>query len=173
MEPDQLVGLALRPQSEFEWEDLLVRVELMPRALRVTMDEVGASREAATLLDSLLQRELVVARFLEAAADRAGVLGVRHPGESREPAPDVPISAVGDPAQGLVYQADTLEHFNSVRARSFAMMQRRGIDVWNWSGPVEDGSVATVYQVLTDLVRSDVDILAALRRTRAGSGYAC
>lgn len=173
MGPERLDDGALRPESEFEWEDLLVRLELMPRALRVTMGEVGASREVDSLLEALLKRELVVARFLEAAADRAAPAGAGHRPEDPAPLPTSPTAASDDETQGLVYQADTLERFTSIRARSFAMMQRRGIDVWAWSGPLEDGSVATVYQVLADLVRSDVDTLAALRRTRAGAGNAC
>lgn len=169
MGPERLGDRALRPESEFEWEDLLVRLELMPRALRVTMGEVGANREADLLLHALLKKELVVARFLEAAADRAAPAGAGHRFQDPAPPPTSPAAA----SQDLAYQADTLDHFTSLRARSFAMMQRRGIDVWAWSGPLEDGSVATVYQVLADLVRSDVDTLAALRRTRAGAGNAC
>ena len=41
MTPDDLLKLPARPESEVEWEDLLVRLELMPKALRVELEHPG------------------------------------------------------------------------------------------------------------------------------------
>ena len=52
-----------------EWEDLLVRLEIMPRSLRGTLED--SRRDEAGLretLEELLDRELRVGRWLERAA---------------------------------------------------------------------------------------------------------
>ena len=49
-----------------------------------------------------------------------------------------------------------------MRARNFAMVQRRGVDVWEWAGEL-DGVRVTVYQLLSWLMRRDAEALAALR----------
>jgi hypothetical protein len=61
------------------------------------------------------------------------------------------------------------DRFAAVRARNFAMVQRRGVDVWEWAGEL-DGLRVTVYQLLSWLMRSDAALLAALRGPRLAAG---
>ena len=131
------------PPTVAEWEDLLVRVEIMPRALRATLD--GGDEEVVSgTLGQLLAREQAVGEWLEIAAGTAE--GTPHP----------PRPVHGD--------ARTLaERFTAVRARNFAMVQRRGVDVWEWVGETPGGDRLSVYQLLTALVQSDGEALAGIR----------
>ena len=147
MTSEALAGLPPRPPSVAEWEDLLVRFEIMPRALRAALDAPAAGRErVAATLRELLSREREVGRWLETAAGWT-------PSESSAPAP---ADAELDPRE-------LADRFAGVRARNFAMLQRRGVDVWEWSGVTRDGAPATVYQLLSWMLRADALALAALR----------
>jgi hypothetical protein len=140
-------GVARRPESEVEWEDLLVRLELMPRALRIILEELDRGREAvAELLDTLSAREAEARAFLESAVLAAEGLSLSPGG-----------------AQVAAVEEDTVDRFVRIRTRNFAIVQRRGIEVWEWEGTGEYAG-ATVFQLLTGLVRSDVEALATLRR---------
>jgi hypothetical protein len=144
--------LPRRPDSEFEWEDLLVRLELMPRALRVALESGESDPTWATdVLIELAEREWTVGELLDRIAGGA--------------------RASADASQVTVFQGDALERFVRLRARSFAMVQRRGLEVWDWETRLDDGSTATVHQLLTLLVREDVAALATIRRlTTSGTG---
>lgn len=137
MRADQLPAA---PDHIADWEDLLVRFEIMPRALRVALEDapVGAALE---LLAPLAEREEVANRWLG-----------RLSGGGERPA--VP------PVQGV---EGLYERFVSLRSRSFAMMQRRGLEVWAWTGPLDGHGEVTAYQLLTHLVVEDARTLAALR----------
>jgi cell division FtsZ-interacting protein ZapD len=66
------------------------------------------------------------------------------------------------------------EAFSSLRMRTFAMAQRRGVDVWAWQSADAEGRTLTVYQLFTRMVREDARLLADLReRVRAPGGAAC
>ena len=152
MAPEELALLAAMPPAVAEWEDLLVRLEIMPRALRGTLEDSRVDEDAEReVLFELLDREIRVGRWLEEVASGTG-----EP-HALQPPP----------------RTDTRwleERFASVRARNFAMVQRRGVDVWAWAGRLE-GARVTVYQLLTGLVRADATALAALRdRNGAASG---
>jgi len=138
------------PDSEVEWEDLLLRIELMQRALRVVLEEVDReSDEVGEVLLALVMRERSVRDFLEAAAGLAeGELNASAPGGAPDRDPDL----------------DPLGQFLRLRARNFAMVQRRGVAVWGWSAPTTTGDSATPHQVLQLLARADVAALAELRR---------
>jgi hypothetical protein len=152
---DDLLSYPARPESEFEWEDLLVRVEVMCRALRVTLEEIGDGEPAVErILAGLAAREEDARRLLEDAAEVAA---------GRSPS----LSA---PSQVVSFQEDNLARFLRLRVRNFAMVQRRGIDVWDWTVRLEDGRRATVYQLLGHLAASDVETLAALRGAARGTG---
>jgi hypothetical protein len=145
-----------------EWEELLVRLEIMPRALRVALEEpvAGRARVLAELRE-LLRRERRVEHWLEGAAGWA-------------PALDGAPAADGEELGGR----ELAERHAAVRARNFAMLQRRGVEVWRWSGATDDGAPATVYQLLSWLLRADAGALAALRRPDGapgpgGGGRAC
>ena len=152
MAPSSPTGLAAMPPSVAEWEDLLLRMEVMQRVLRNTLEEVPAGDSRATeVMEALVHRESEMGAWLER------VSGVGR-GGSRPAAEDS-----GD--RGLRALAD---HFVSCRARNFAMLQRRGLEVWRWTGDFSDHGTVSAFQVITWLVAQDVRALAALRE-RAGS----
>jgi hypothetical protein len=150
MAPEELALLPARPPAVAEWEDLLVRLEIMPRALRGTLEDSRRDEDALReTLEELLDRELRVGRWLERAA-----FGDAESAPAGAAAPDVRWLE---------------DRFAAARARNFAMVQRRGVDVWAWAGEL-DGTRVTVYQLLSGLMRADAAALAALRVPAAGVG---
>lgn len=156
MRGDELTALPALPPSVAEWEDLLVRVEIMPRALRNALDGVPEAPAATELLRELVAREAAAAAWLEAVAGL--------------PRPDGAGRRVGEERSDGRWLSD---RFASLRARNFAMVQRRGVEVWGWEGEVEGGGRATVYQLFSLLVRRDAEALAALRRVARAGGAPC
>ena len=143
MAPEELALLPARPPAVAEWEDLLVRLEIMPRALRATLEDGRVGQGESGMLRALLERELRVGRWLERAAfGDAGSAPLQPP----------------DAADARWLE----DRFAAARARNFAMVQRRGVDVWAWTGEL-DGTGVTVYQLLSGLMRADAAALAALR----------
>lgn len=134
-----------RPGSEPEWEDLLLRIEVVPRVVRFTL-EAPPSAAAPAVLGEMIGREAAVGRWLEALATPGGPAG------PASPAPE----ARGD-VQVLAHQ------FASLRARTFAMVQRRGLEVWRWEAEFEGGPAVSVHQVLSALAEADGAALASLR----------
>jgi hypothetical protein len=53
--------------------------------------------------------------------------------------------------------------FASRRARNFAMLQRRGINVWDWRAEV-DGEPVSMYQLVSAVVDADGERLARVRQ---------
>ena len=143
MKSEELCDFTARPPSVGEWEELLVRLEIVPRVVRNALEEWEAGEPTAAVLRQALDREGEVGRLLETAA-----------GHSPTAAPSPPASA----------DAVELAHrFASLRARTFAMVQRRGLEVWDWEAEVGDGESATVHQLLSWLAARDGEMLAALR----------
>jgi hypothetical protein len=154
MIPELLASLPTRPFSEVEWEDLLVRLELMPRALRILLEDRDADdADVARVIHRLASREEAAARYLEAAA------GLEPRGRAE--------------VQDLVLEELALDHFVRVRARNFAMVQRRGVEVWNWSIALDEGDSVTVYQVLARLANADVEALGEIRNRATIGDPAC
>lgn len=147
--PDDLARFAPRPPSEVEWEDLLIRLEIVPRVVRHTMEEADPTAPALVeLLSELVAREARVGRWLDSVA--ANARGSETPTPVAEPA---------------TRDADWLSHrFASLRARTFVMVQRRGLEVWGWSGEIGTGQQATVHQLLAWLAERDGAALLDLRR---------
>lgn len=144
-----------RPVSEVEWEDLLLRIEVMPRALRFALEEMGRdSSRVAEVLRDLAENEDRARRFLEAA------LGLE--------ANSVPTA--DEATQPIALKADAMDRFMRLRVRNFAMAQRRGIAIWELSVPVESGERATVHQLFAYLAETDARALKALRAIRERSG---
>lgn len=145
------------PVDIAEWEDLLVRFEIMPRALRNTLERVSvvaAAREA--LLRLLAREEWAVETF---AALREG---------SAASAPPAEAQVAMDPGGDL---EDLAVRIAQRRAKNFAQVQRRGLEVWGWSAPLGEHGRVTTFQLLRWLVAGDVAALAALRGAAgAGSG---
>ncbi|NNC30133.1 hypothetical protein HKM21_12730 [Longimicrobium terrae] len=135
-----------RPPSEVEWEDILLRVEIAPRALRVAIDDVAPGHPGlAPVLQTAVLGERILHLQFEALA--AG-----------EPSPETAdIDGIGaDPAV-------LADDFVRLRSRTFAMVQRRGLNVWEWrvrGGPF-DG--ATSYQLLQSTAAADGAWLKAIR----------
>ena len=139
-------ALPARPPSEVEWEELLVRLEIAPRALRIAIDEAPADHPAVRdALISGLAAELALQRTVEAMV------------EGREPPAGVRVEVAGA-------SAELLSRFAALRARTFAMVQRRGLQVWEWTAPGGAYPGATAYQVLLAAMQADAATLDAVRR---------
>jgi hypothetical protein len=138
--------LPVRPPSEVEWEDLLLRLDIMPRALRVAIEDAPADAAMAEALEDAVESEVRIQEELDAMARGA----------------DAPVSVVVDLRDGS--PAGLLAQFTRLRTRTFAMVQRRGLNVWDWTsrggGPL-DG--ATAYQLLQAAARADGELLATIR----------
>lgn len=144
------------PPSEVEWEDLLVRLEIAPRALRLALEQGDPARPgvAETLLDALVL-ELLVRGTLEAMA------------EGREAPNSVGFEGPAGGAEPV--EPDTLvDEIERHRLRNFMFVQRRGINVWEWRarGGFWDG--ATLYQLLGGAMLHDARLLAGVRGARGG-----
>lgn len=137
--------LPARPPSEVEWEDALLRLELMVRALRAVADEADAGVLHAHL-GTMLEREGSVAAWLEARA------GVERTGSGQ-----AALESMRDEPARLI------DRFISLRSRNFAMVQRRGLEVWDWSGAYGAHEV-TAFQLLSWLTTRDVSALEGVRR---------
>lgn len=160
-----LLSFPERPESEFEWEDLLLRLELMPRALKVEL-EGRRGADVAEVLGALNHREMAVQQLLEEVA-MAGPAA--H-------APERPNERPGEPSMAASNEPSLearLDRFVRLRGRNFAMLQRRGIDVWNWRIRIPPDDTATVFQLLSLLGRNDVEALSRLRTARKSMPGPC
>jgi hypothetical protein len=143
-----------RPPSEVEWEDLLLRMEIAPRALALAVEDAGA--RGAPLLPDL----------------KAAVLSDEWLGGAIESlSQGRPVSTGGDFLLQLPNEHDLgkryLGAFASRRARNFAMLQRRGISVWDWTADI-DGAPVTMYQLASAVVHGDGERLARVRQAGRG-----
>lgn len=147
--------LPARPPSEVEWEDLLVRVEIAARALRVAVEDAPAGHPGvAEVLRMGVMAEMVLQDMVEAMV------------EDRPARDGLGIEGVEDDALALVAR------YGRLRMRSFVMVQRRGINVWDWTvrgGPYPG---ATAYQLFQGAARMDGMLLDAIRGAARGGGDA-
>lgn len=139
------------PESEVEWEDLLYRLELMLKGLPITLERSPGGDHTARILEDLIRREAEVAAFLEDACldERDGARAT-----ALEPTEFFDVQRMTD-------------EFRRLRARVFAIVQRRGIEVWSWKGTLPGGGRATIYRVLRYLQQADTRSLAAIREPEA------
>jgi hypothetical protein len=158
MLPEEITAHRRTPGSVGDWEELLVRLEIVPRVARNAIEDLGDGDAAAVALSAAVAREAAVGRWLEEAAGVAGGgRGVEAP-------------------EGGDGRADELSlRFASLRARTFAMLQRRGLEVWEWEAPVagRGGVRVTAHQLLLWLARRDAELLAALREATTLGRAAC
>lgn len=140
------------PPGIAEWEELLVRVDLAPRALRAAVEDTAPGSAVLNELLRVLGDELRWERALRAIQQ-----GETVPTDLVFPDPPSE-SASGDDVEQL------LRAVAGLRSRNSAQVQRRGIDVWRWRAPTDGGGFLSVYQLLVLMVRSDAGHLAALRR---------
>jgi hypothetical protein len=135
-----------RPPSEVEWEEILLRVDIAPRALRVAIDDVAPGHPGLSpVLQTAVLGERILQLQFEAMADG-------------RPSPEgAEINDIGTDAGTLA------DDFVRLRSRTFAMVQRRGLNVWDWrvtGGPFHG---ATSYQLLQATAAADGAWLKAIR----------
>lgn len=158
MSTEPFSALPTRPPHVADWEDLLLRFELGPRAVRNTLPLAAerwgtpreqAERSALPYLNRLLLAEAELSEWMEALRD----------GRS-------PAGEWGAAERGAAEQANTefaLSRFESLRSRNFAMLQRRGVNVWDWTVNHPLYGEVTAFQVVSAAVRRDGRLLAELR----------
>lgn len=150
-------AVAVRPASEMEWEDLLVRYEIGPRALGLAMhdgDPEGPARErVGDLLRALVANEMRTAALFEAM--RAGAAPLAGPTRV-EVMHDEPSAA--------------FDRFSRLRGRNFAAVQRRGLEVWGWHTRAHPHGEVSAYQLIQASCKLDGDTLAEIRQALRGAG---
>ena len=148
-------NFAARPPSEVEWEELLVRLEITPRALRLAVEDAGGdSPELRVLLRDAFGAEMWWSEALQQLRESRPV----------QMNAAVPMFDVGgrEPDAGELAQG-----FTELRERNFAQVQRRGLQVWDWqSGVAGREETLTAYQLLQWIARRDGELLASLRAAR-------
>jgi hypothetical protein len=133
-----------------EWEELLVRYELAPRALALALADAagGAGEGAARVVREMVARELAATRLL--AAMRDGSPQAASTGEV-EAAPPAALAA----------------QFSELRRCNFAALQRRGLEVWEWRARSPELGELTAHQLLCQALGQDAAALAGLRAALA------
>lgn len=144
MDASRIAALAARPESIADWEELLLRLEIGPRALRNTLEEHPEEERAREVLGGLIASEATASAWLGSMRD---------------------AESLGEPASGPPQGSaeERLDRFASLRSRNFAAVQRRGLEVWEWRARAGDGAEVTAHQLLSELLRRDADALARLR----------
>jgi hypothetical protein len=144
------------PPSEVEWEELLVRYELGPRALRAALDdgETGgaAGEHVAHLLRPLVAHELRVSALFDAMRD----------GRVVDQEPRIEATSA-DPRAAC-------ERFAALRGRNFAAVQRRGLEVWRWRAEAPGIGPVTAHQLILASTALDGETLAGVREALRGAG---
>lgn len=145
------LDLPPRPADEAEWEELLLRFELGPRALRFALEDLRAVPVSVLEpLGWLVAMEIRTARALEAMRSGGTVpakLGLSHV----------------DPADPAAAARKRLQEYTAQRADNFGRLQRRGLEVWEWAADLEGGGRITAYQAVRGALQSDAEVLAAVR----------
>ena len=144
------------PPSEVEWEELLVRYELTPRALRAALDDAaleGDVRErVGDLLRALVANELQVTELFAAMRDGLAV----------QVNPRVEVMTAEPRA--------AYERFAALRGRNFAAVQRRGLEVWGWRAESPVMGSVTAHQLILASTALDAETLAGVREALRGAG---
>ena len=151
-------GFAARPPSEIEWEELLVRYEIGPRALRFALDDGDANGPARERVCDLLRALVFNEQWTAARFDamRTGVAASDDQSPRTEVLPDEPRAL--------------FERFERLRSRNFAAVQRRGLEVWEWQTEAHPHGQVTAHQLIQASVALDGETLAAAREARRGAG---
>ena len=146
---DRLLIFPQRPPSEVEWEDLLARMELAPRAFQLAADDADGNPRVAHVVASAYALE----SWFAAALKELQAGGT------------VPLDFGYTPGTGGQEAVrEGLELFSALRARNFAALQRRGIGVWDWSAATKEaGGRVTTFQAASAVVEMDGRHLAVLR----------
>jgi hypothetical protein len=144
-----------RPPSEVEWEELLVRLEITPRALGLAVEDAGGdSAVVREVLRDVIGNEIWWTELLQRLRDGRPV----HMNRA------IPLFPGPEPSAG-----ELVEGFAQLRERNFAQVQRRGLVVWDWESPIEGREdTLTAYQVLQSMAHADGEMLAAVRAAGRG-----
>ena len=143
------------PPSEVEWEDLLVRYELGPRALRVALEDVEGDAAADETVGDLLR--VLVLHELQAAA----LLAAMRDGRLVSTEPRIAMLGHGPRA--------AYERYAELRGRNFAAVQRRGIEVWGWRTEAPHAGPVTAHQLILASTALDGETLAGVRQALRGA----
>ena len=150
---DRLLVFPERPPSEVEWEELLARLDLAPRAFHLAADDAAGNPRVAHVLFSAFALE----HWFSAALKELQAGGM------------IPLDFGFTPGSGGAAAArEVLDAFSALRARNFAALQRRGIGVWDWSAATKEGGRVTTFQAASAVVEMDGRHLAVLRGDVAG-----
>jgi hypothetical protein len=145
---DRLLIFPARPPSEVEWEELLARLDLAPRAFQLAADDAEGNPRVVHVLASAFALEHWFATALKEL--QAGG--------------SIPLDFGYTPgAGGASAVREVLDGFSALRARNFAALQRRGISVWEWSAATKEGGRVTTFQAASAVVEMDGRHLAVLR----------
>jgi hypothetical protein len=143
------------PASEVEWEELLVRYELGPRALRVALESLDGDAAAPEIVGDLL-RALVLHE-----GQAAALLAAMRDGRPVSTEPRV-VMLSADPQ--AIYQ-----RYAELRGRNFAAVQRRGLEVWRWQADAPHAGPVTVHQLIAASTAFDGETLAGVRQALRGA----
>jgi hypothetical protein len=162
MDPDFVRDVPALPPSIAEWEDLLVRLDIAPRAVRVAVDDIAEpGEEVLRVLQLAVARESWYSGVIESLRlGRSFSLNVAF----------APIT-FGDEEAGGEREGTAVElcwAFETQRTRNFAQVQRRGVEVWKWESNVTGGRTLSVFQFLSGVARSDAETLAMIRAAGRG-----
>ena len=157
---DSFSAFPPRPASVGDWEEMLVRLELAPRAFRNQLEEVDpADAILQRAMGNRVAREVDAGEWLRAMASGAE-LRIAPDAEQR----DVDRSGTSEQLRA---------RFASLRARNFGWVQRRGLEVWEWSSDHTWYGRITANQLLCAMLRDDAEALAAIRSARRVREVAC
>lgn len=155
---DGFAGIPPRPASVGDWEELLVRLEIAPRALRNAVED-------ATPGDPAVRKQLEIAVAHETLClDRLERLREGRP---------IPADVAGGTPSGEQDTPALLQAFARLRGRAFSTVQRRGLEVWGWTSPLIPDGTLTTYRLLRALSAHDARLLAATRATGRSWAGAC
>lgn len=148
---DPFRDFAEHPADIAEWEELLARFELMPKAVSSSLAQIDAHwAQIHPVLAGMLTRE-------SWAAEALGAL--RGAGElPATPNPRAPAVSRDDGERVAVCR-----QLADLRGRNFAQLQRRGLGVWEWLAERPGGVPLTTNRLIRHLVQQDGRSLQALR----------
>lgn len=162
MDPELLSNVPAQPPGMAEWEDLLVRLDIAPRAVRVAVDDIAEpGAEVLRVLQVAVAREVWY----------SGVIENLRLGQSFSLKVGFGAVTFGDHEAGEEREGSALDlcrAFEMTRTRNFAQVQRRGVEVWTWEAPLTGGGSVTVYQALTAMAHADAETLAMIRAAGRG-----
>jgi hypothetical protein len=158
MRGDVFAAYPPRPQDVGEWEDLLLRWELGPRAVRLALqDHAGPADALLGCLARLLGAERRALRVLDAMRQGGTVSADADLTDDQAPddAPD------GGTAEEVLWRR--YQRYAALRSQNFATLQRRGLGVWEWVAPLEGGGEVTAYRLVRRALDIDAEVLAEVR----------